>query len=87
MLTIKDYVVIVMMILEKNYRFNKHCEDCGKFKGKNHNCHKRKIGNDKYWCRGCKEYLPKVAFQKDCTKRFGINTLCKLCRMRKGNGN
>jgi hypothetical protein len=35
----------------------------------------------------CLQYLPYKEFQKDCTKRFGINTRCKQCRSLTGNGN
>jgi hypothetical protein len=28
----------------------------------------------------CLQYLPYKEFQKDRTKRFGINTRCKECR-------
>lgn len=70
------------------YRYNKHCPNCGKFKGKNHKCgFPERLIDGKYKCSRCKRYLPYNQFQKDCTKRFGINTRCKQCRSETGNGN
>lgn len=75
----------------KNYRYNNHCPECGKFKGENHKCKikfkRRSWWTGRYKCGRCHRYLPQEQFQKDCTKRFGINTRCKKCRKETGNGN
>lgn len=72
---------------DKN-KYNIHCKNCGKFKGKSHKCDfpPRKV-NKKYRCGRCKKYFPYKNFQKDSTKKFGINTRCKKCRSETGNGN
>lgn len=72
----------------RHYRYNKHCPNCGRFREKNHKCElppRKKYG--RYKCSRCKKYLPYKAYQKDKTKRFGINTRCKECRKETGNGN
>lgn len=73
---------------KETYRYNQHCSKCGEFKTKNHECpgQQRKIGN-KYRCNRCNIYLDYEFFQKDCTKKYGINTRCKECRAATGNGN
>jgi hypothetical protein len=72
----------------RHYRYDIHCPNCGKFKGKNHKCNLLpRERNGKYRCGICLQYLPYKEFQKDCTKRFGINTRCKECRSLTGNGN
>jgi hypothetical protein len=43
----------------RHYRYNIHCPNCGKFKGKKHKCifpPRYKYG--KYKCSRCQKYLP-----------------------------
>jgi hypothetical protein len=72
----------------RHYRYNIHCLNCGRFKEKNHKCElppRKKYGRYKF--SRCKKYLLYNAYQKDRTKRFGINTRCRKCRQETGNGN
>ena len=70
----------------KNYRYKRRCTHCGRFFSKGHECDTRKFKN-KYKCSRCGLYLDYEFFQKDRTKKYGINTRCKLCRELTGNGN
>lgn len=64
---------------KSNYRYNITCEECGEFIKKNHKCKRARIRYNKFHCR---KYLPYNEFQRDCTKRYGINTCCKKCRIK-----
>lgn len=64
----------------KNYRYKTICHECGEFIKKKHKCKRKRLKHNKFYCRKCKEYLKYDNFQRDCTKRYGINTICKKCR-------
>lgn len=84
----KNKIKITFPKDKRDYRYDIHCPDCGKFKGKGHKCKsppRKEYGW--YRCSICGRYYPYHFFQKDRTKRFGINTRCKQCRKETGNGN
>lgn len=68
-------------------RYSTTCPECGQFIKEDHNCERARLYANKFWCRGCKDYLKYDKFQRDATKRYGINTICKKCRAERGNGN
>lgn len=67
--------------------YNIHCPNCGRFKGETHQCIPLRKEYGWYRCSRCKRYLPYKQFQKDSTKKYGIDTRCKRCRKETGNGN